>query len=213
MIFCFVECSNVGWPSPTRTSRKSPRSARMGFSFAKVLLLKLSAAPVVEQARCRRSSSSSVANAAIFARDVRVKRLSVFFENLNELWPRDAVTDPQRRQARDLRKSAQDNNVSSFAHKAQRIRPTSSMSTIRRTRCALCAKAETSLSCARFRRSRTGRLRIGYGIARPELIEILQKTRQPFNTNSLAQTAALAALDDEEHLRATRCLTTEGRAI
>ena len=55
-------------------------------------------------------------------------------------------------------------------------------------------------------------LRIGYGIARPELIEILQKTRQPFNTNSLAQTAALAALEDEEHLRATRCLTTEGRA-
>lgn len=55
-------------------------------------------------------------------------------------------------------------------------------------------------------------LRIGYGIARPELIEILQKTRQPFNTNSLAQIAALAALDDEEHLRATRRLTTEGRA-
>ena len=35
-------------------------------------------------------------------------------------------------------------------------------------------------------------LRIGYGIARPELIQVLQKTRQPFNVNGLAQTAALA---------------------
>ncbi len=37
-------------------------------------------------------------------------------------------------------------------------------------------------------------LRIGYGIARPELIQVLQKTRQPFNTNGIAQAAALAAL-------------------
>ena len=42
-------------------------------------------------------------------------------------------------------------------------------------------------------------LRIGYGIARPELIQVLQKTRQPFNVNGLAQTAALAGLQDEEH--------------
>jgi histidinol-phosphate aminotransferase len=55
-------------------------------------------------------------------------------------------------------------------------------------------------------------VRIGYGIARPELIELLHKTRQPFNTNGLAQTAALAALGDEEHLRATKRLTNEGRA-
>ena len=37
-------------------------------------------------------------------------------------------------------------------------------------------------------------LRIGYGIARPELIQVLQKTRQPFNVNGLAQAAALAGL-------------------
>jgi histidinol-phosphate aminotransferase len=55
-------------------------------------------------------------------------------------------------------------------------------------------------------------VRIGYGIARPELTEILHKTRQPFNTNALAQAAALAALADEEHLRATKRLTSEGRA-
>ncbi len=55
-------------------------------------------------------------------------------------------------------------------------------------------------------------VRIGYGIARPELIQALQKTRQPFNVNSLAQVAALAALDDDEHLRKTKRLTDEGRA-
>ncbi len=55
-------------------------------------------------------------------------------------------------------------------------------------------------------------LRIGYGIARPELIEILQKTRQPFNTSSIAQAAALGALADDEYLRETKRLTSEGRA-
>jgi histidinol-phosphate aminotransferase len=47
-------------------------------------------------------------------------------------------------------------------------------------------------------------LRIGYGIGNSELISALEKIRQPFNVNSLAQTAALAALDDDEHVRKTR---------
>ena len=47
-------------------------------------------------------------------------------------------------------------------------------------------------------------LRLGYGIAAPELISALEKIRQPFNANLLAQTAALAALDDAEHVRRTR---------
>ncbi len=47
-------------------------------------------------------------------------------------------------------------------------------------------------------------LRIGYGIANAELISALEKVRQPFNINLLAQTAALAALDDDEHVRKTR---------
>jgi histidinol-phosphate aminotransferase len=55
-------------------------------------------------------------------------------------------------------------------------------------------------------------LRIGYGMARPELIQVLQKTRQPFNVSGLAQTAALAGLDDDEHRRETKRLTDEGRA-
>ena len=55
-------------------------------------------------------------------------------------------------------------------------------------------------------------LRVGYGIARPELIAVLQKTRQPFNVNGLAQVAALAALHDDEHLRKTKDLVDAGRA-
>src|SRR5271170_3635509 len=47
-------------------------------------------------------------------------------------------------------------------------------------------------------------LRIGYGIGNPDLIATLEKTRQPFNINSLAQAAALAALGDAEHMRKTR---------
>ena len=47
-------------------------------------------------------------------------------------------------------------------------------------------------------------LRIGYGIANAELVSALEKIRQPFNINLLAQTAALAALDDDEHVRKTR---------
>lgn len=55
-------------------------------------------------------------------------------------------------------------------------------------------------------------LRIGYGLAHPELIQVLQKTRQPFNVNGLAQAAALAGLEDDEHRRETKRITDEGRA-
>jgi histidinol-phosphate aminotransferase len=54
-------------------------------------------------------------------------------------------------------------------------------------------------------------LRIGYGIARPELIQVLHKTRQPFNVSGLAQAGALAGLDDDAHLRETKRITNEGR--
>ncbi len=47
-------------------------------------------------------------------------------------------------------------------------------------------------------------LRIGYGIGHPDLIVALEKIRQPFNINSIAQAGALAALGDEEHIRKTR---------
>lgn len=44
-------------------------------------------------------------------------------------------------------------------------------------------------------------LRIGYGIGSKELIALMQRVRQPFNVNAPAQWAALAALDDTEHVR------------
>lgn len=43
-------------------------------------------------------------------------------------------------------------------------------------------------------------LRIGYGISHPDVADMLNRVRQPFNTNMLAQAAALASLDDEEHV-------------
>jgi len=47
-------------------------------------------------------------------------------------------------------------------------------------------------------------LRIGYGVAHPDLVALLEKTRQPFNLNSIAQAGALAALDDANHMQRTR---------
>lgn len=44
-------------------------------------------------------------------------------------------------------------------------------------------------------------LRIGYGIAQPSLTDLLNRIRQPFNVNSLAQAAAIAALQDEVFLK------------
>ena len=55
-------------------------------------------------------------------------------------------------------------------------------------------------------------LRIGYAVAPSEIIEVLHKTRQPFNVNSIAQAGALAALDDEGHLRETKRVVDDGRA-
>jgi histidinol-phosphate aminotransferase len=46
-------------------------------------------------------------------------------------------------------------------------------------------------------------LRIGYGIARPEIIDTLQKVRLSFNTGSIGQVAALAAFDDHAHVQST----------
>jgi histidinol-phosphate aminotransferase len=54
-------------------------------------------------------------------------------------------------------------------------------------------------------------LRIGYGLAAPEVIEVLQKARQPFNANGIAQAGALAGLRDKAHMEATRRVTHEGR--
>jgi histidinol-phosphate aminotransferase len=55
-------------------------------------------------------------------------------------------------------------------------------------------------------------LRVGYGVASPDLIDVLQKTRQPFNVNGIAQAGALAALSDHAHQRKTKEIVDAGRA-
>jgi histidinol-phosphate aminotransferase len=56
-------------------------------------------------------------------------------------------------------------------------------------------------------------LRIGYGIARPEIIRYLEQVREPFNTSLLAQAAGIAALSDTAHLEATRGNNREGKRL
>lgn len=49
-------------------------------------------------------------------------------------------------------------------------------------------------------------LRIGYGLTTPTIVNYLNRVRPPFNTNSLAQHAAVAAMADDEHLSRSRTL-------
>jgi histidinol-phosphate aminotransferase len=44
-------------------------------------------------------------------------------------------------------------------------------------------------------------LRIGYGIAKKEILTNMNRIREPFNTNTIAQRAALAALGDDDHVK------------
>jgi len=53
-------------------------------------------------------------------------------------------------------------------------------------------------------------LRIGYSISHPDIADILNRVRQPFNTNMLAQAAALAAIDDQAHVTNSAALNTSG---
>ena len=55
-------------------------------------------------------------------------------------------------------------------------------------------------------------LRVGYGVAHPAIIDLLNRLRAPFNVNTLAQVAALAALDDDAHVERTRQVNREGMA-
>ncbi len=56
-------------------------------------------------------------------------------------------------------------------------------------------------------------LRIGYGISQKEIITELNKVRAPFNTNSLAQSAALGALEDTEHVQKSSTVNEEGKTF
>ena len=68
------------------------------------------------------------------------------------------------------------------------------------TRSATSSRAARWWCCARSRRRHSlAGLRVGYGVADADAIALMNRIRQPFNVNSLAQAAALAALDDESH--------------
>ena len=55
-------------------------------------------------------------------------------------------------------------------------------------------------------------LRVGYALAQPDAIDLLNKVRQPFNVTAMAQAAATAALEDDDYLAASRKMLKEGRA-
>ena len=53
-------------------------------------------------------------------------------------------------------------------------------------------------------------LRVGYGVMDPAVADLMNRVRQPFNVNALAQVAAVAALDDTEYVAESRRLNSEG---
>ncbi len=55
-------------------------------------------------------------------------------------------------------------------------------------------------------------MRVGYGVADPELADYLQRVRHPFNVNRLAEVAACAALEDDAHVERTREVNAQGAA-
>lgn len=46
-------------------------------------------------------------------------------------------------------------------------------------------------------------IRVGYGFASPQIVDAINRAREPFNVNRLAQIAGIAALHDDEHVRRT----------
>ncbi|MDP1708012.1 MAG: histidinol-phosphate transaminase [Gammaproteobacteria bacterium] len=55
-------------------------------------------------------------------------------------------------------------------------------------------------------------LRVGYALSQPEVADMLNRVRQPFNVNNLGQVAALAALEDTDHLARSLACNREGMA-
>ena len=56
-------------------------------------------------------------------------------------------------------------------------------------------------------------LRVGYMLAHEETIDYMERARPPFNVNRMAQVAALAALEDEEHVRRSLAANAEAKAF
>ena len=53
-------------------------------------------------------------------------------------------------------------------------------------------------------------LRVGYCITRPEIVALINRVREPFNVNSIAQAAAIGAIDDQDYVNKVRELNKKG---
>ena len=53
-------------------------------------------------------------------------------------------------------------------------------------------------------------LRVGYGLAHPQVADLMNRVRQPFNVSHIAQAAAVAALFDDEFVEQSRQLNRQG---
>ncbi len=56
-------------------------------------------------------------------------------------------------------------------------------------------------------------LRIGFGLAHPQIIDLMNRVRQPFNVNHLAMVAAVAALNDDAFIQESRRVNDAGLAL
>lgn len=56
-------------------------------------------------------------------------------------------------------------------------------------------------------------IRVGYGVARESIIQSILRVKESFNVNSLAQIAATAAIEDEEHVIRSKQVNTAGREL
>lgn len=56
-------------------------------------------------------------------------------------------------------------------------------------------------------------LRVGYALARPRVADLMNRVRQPFNVNTVAQAAAVAALGDQDFVERSYQINAEGMAL
>ncbi|MDO8683986.1 MAG: histidinol-phosphate transaminase [Armatimonadota bacterium] len=54
-------------------------------------------------------------------------------------------------------------------------------------------------------------LRVGYGIARPDIVGYINRVREPFNVNSVAMAGAIASLEDPDQVKRSRELNSSGK--
>jgi histidinol-phosphate aminotransferase len=55
-------------------------------------------------------------------------------------------------------------------------------------------------------------MRVGFALAHPDVADLMNRVRQPFNVNSVAQAGAIASLDDDLYVEQSRRVNREGMA-